>query len=240
MNHRRQMNHKVLMIVHQKTSVFGRIGSELEQRGYHLERCCPPEGDPLPPHLDNFVGTVIFGGPQSANDDHLEGIRKELDWIPIALDSKKPFLGICLGAQMLAKVLGGKVALHPDGRVEIGYIAIQSTPQGRSLFPESIHVYQWHKEGAEVPQSAVLLAEGTHFRNQAFSYEENAYGIQFHPELTMEQMERWMTKGAERLKLLGAQQPEEQRVGFQKYDKYVLAWMDNFFDHWLSAKKQAA
>lgn len=233
------MPHKILMIVHQPTSVFGRVGTELEKRGYHLQRCCVPEGDALPSSMEEFAGVVIFGGPQSANDDHLEPIRKELDWIPLALESQKPFLGICLGAQMLARVLGSKVALHPQGQVEIGYTSIEATPQGRYLFPESLHVYQWHREGAEVPQSAALLAQGHVFKNQCFSYGKKAYGIQFHPELTLERMERWMKNGAERLKLPGAQQPEAQREGFHKHDKHVVEWMENFFNHWLPEKNPA-
>ena len=57
------MSEKILMVVHQKTSVFGRVGEKLAERGYHLERCCPPEGDALPLSPDDYAGTIIFGGP---------------------------------------------------------------------------------------------------------------------------------------------------------------------------------
>ncbi len=232
------MDRKFLMIVHQKTSVFGRVGDKLAERGYDLERCCPPEGDALPPNLDGYAGTVIFGGPMSANDEHLAGIRKELDWIPTAIESQKPFLGICLGAQLLAKTLGAKVYLHPEEMVEIGYYCIKATAEGRYLFPEEIHAYQWHREGSEIPKDAVLLAESERFQNQAFSYGKQIYGIQFHTEVTLERMKVWMNKGAERLKLPGAQQPAEQIAGFHKYDPNILQWLDDFLDHWLHEKNE--
>ncbi|MBF0276789.1 MAG: gamma-glutamyl-gamma-aminobutyrate hydrolase family protein [SAR324 cluster bacterium] len=232
------MNEKFLMVVHQKTSIFGRVGDKLQERGYGLERCCPLEGDPLPSCMDDYAGTVIFGGPMSANDEELEGIRKELDWIPSAIDSQKPFLGICLGAQLLAKTLGAEVYLHPEELVEIGYYCLKSTPEGQHLFPESIYAYQWHREGLEIPKGAVLLAEGDRFRNQAFSYGENIYGIQFHVELELERMKIWMKKGAERLKLPGAQQPGEQIEGFYKYDPQILNWLDKFLDCWLAENQE--
>ena len=72
---------RILIIVHQHDSTPGRVGQLLEQRGFVLERCCPCIGDPLPSDLSRYAASVIFGGPQSANDDHLPGIRAELEWI---------------------------------------------------------------------------------------------------------------------------------------------------------------
>ena len=103
---------------------------------------------------------MIFGGPQSANDDD-EVVKREIDWIGVPLKEKKPYLGICLGAQMLAKHLGARVYKHPDGHAEVGYYPIRPTAAGRELcrdWPD--HVYQWHREGFDLPDKAVLLAEG--------------------------------------------------------------------------------
>ena len=72
----------ILLIVHQKKSVSGHIGTLLSSLGYNLDKRCPCIGDPLPQNLENFAAVVVFGGPMSANDCDMEGIKKELDFIP--------------------------------------------------------------------------------------------------------------------------------------------------------------
>ena len=103
------MRQPLLMIVHQKTSVTGRVGATLEQRGHQLHVCCPLETGDLPSQLDDYCGVLSFGGPMSANDDHLPGLRAELALLERIVAEDKPFFGICLGAQLVARVLGGKV-----------------------------------------------------------------------------------------------------------------------------------
>ena len=104
----------------------------------------------------------------SANDPD-EFVRREIDWISVPLREQRPFLGICLGAQMLAMQLGARVAPHPEGRAEIGYYPIRPTPAGLALCPHwPDHVYHWHREGFELPRGAELLAEGGDFPIQAF------------------------------------------------------------------------
>jgi GMP synthase (glutamine-hydrolysing) len=126
---------RVLMVVHQRHSNPGRVGELLVGRGGTLDRRCPNLGDPLPEDLSPYAAVVVFGGPQSANDDHLPGIRAELDWLEgTALPAALPLLGICLGAQMMARVLGARVGPHPDGLVEIGWHQVHPTAAGRDYF----------------------------------------------------------------------------------------------------------
>ena len=94
--------------------------------GYPLDMRRPRFGDALPETMRDHAGAVIFGGPMSANDDD-EFIRREIDWIAVPLKEDKPFLGICLGAQMLARALGARVFPHPEGQAEIGYYPIRPT-----------------------------------------------------------------------------------------------------------------
>src|SRR5262249_51219666 len=145
-------------------------------------------------------GCVIFGGPMSANDKD-EFVRTEIDWINVPLREHKPFLGICLGAQMLTNTLGGRVGFHPAAEVEIGYYPLLTTEAGCALgaFPD--HVYEWHREGFELPAGARLMAtsEGA-FPNQAFSYGA-AVAVQFHPEITYAQVHRWAGHNPQRLNL---------------------------------------
>ena len=122
------MRQKVLIVVHQEHSTPGRVGEFLTARGYELDRRCPNMGDPLPTDLSPYAASVVFGGPMSANDDHLPGIRAELEWLEKhALPSGRPLLGICLGGQQIARVLGARVGRHCDGLVEIGYYEIAPT-----------------------------------------------------------------------------------------------------------------
>src|SRR6516225_8651987 len=125
----------VLVVLHQETSSPGRVGNALRALGYRLDIRRPRFGDPLPDTLDAHAGAVIFGGPMSANDGD-DYVRDEIDWIKIPLREQRPFLGICLGAQMLSKQLGARVAPHPDGVAQIGYYPIRPTEAGRSLCPD--------------------------------------------------------------------------------------------------------
>ncbi len=232
----RSMPKTALLIVQQERSDPGRVGALLGGRGYALDIRCPNLEQALPPTMEGHDAVVVFGGPMSANDGHdLPGIAAELDFIPMALESGKPFLGICLGAQLLARSLGSKVTPHPDGLAEIGYARITPTEAGKRYFDGPMMVYEWHREGFDLPPAATLLAAGEAFTNQAFRYGDAAYGIQFHPEVTRPMIERWTTKAAKRLKLPGAQPREAHFSGYEKYDAGVDAWIRRFIDHLFGA-----
>ena len=173
---RSQAPRKVLLILHQAHSTPGRVGRWLRQAGYELDIRRPPIGDPLPETLRGHAGVVVFGGPMSANDGE-EWLRKEIDWLQTPLAEQKPFLGLCLGAQMLAKCLGARVFNHEDRRGEAGYYPLHPTPNADDLcearFPR--HGYHWHFDGFDLPRGAALLAQGCgNFPNQAFRYGRGA------------------------------------------------------------------
>lgn len=233
------MIHKqILIVIHQQHSSSGAIGHILREQGYHLDIRCPAHGDHLPSSLEHHEGVVVFGGPMSANDDQtLPFIRQELDWLPIVLETGKPFLGVCLGAQLLARILGGKVTLHPEGITEIGYFQIQpvecSSAQQSKYFNIPRHVYHWHEEGIELPATATKLATGDNFNTQAFRYGHNAYGVQFHPEITTGLMQKWLTLGVKMLERSGAQSREEQIENHALYGTSCLSWLEGFIPFWL-------
>ncbi len=230
----------ILIVLHQEHSTYGRVGQALRQRGFALDVRRPPLGDSLPHTMDGHSGAIIFGGPMSANDE-TEHVRREIDWIAVPLKAEKPYLGICLGAQMLARQLGARVFKHPEGHVEIGYYPIRPTELGRTFcaqWPE--HVYQWHREGLELPPDCALLAEGDVFPVQAFRYDGCAYGLQFHPDVTHAMMCRWTTRGHERLALPGAKPRSAHFQDRAVYDLAARAWLSAFLDRWLGFSTPAS
>jgi GMP synthase (glutamine-hydrolysing) len=233
------MTAPVLIVLHQEHSTPGRVGNILRKRGLSLDIRRPRFGDPLPDTLAEHAGAVIFGGPQSANDKE-DFIKREIDWISVPLQENKPFLGICLGAQMMALNLGGKVDFHEEGQVEVGYYPIRPTDEGRAicaLWPD--HVYQWHREGFDLPPGSACLAEGDTFPCQAFRHGAHAYGIQFHPEVTHAMMCKWTIRGAHRMDLPGAKQRVAHFEDRWVYDYGMQAWLSDFLDHWLRAEASA-
>lgn len=210
----------------------------LEKMGYALDICRPPLGQELPQTLCHHKAVVIFGGPMSANDNE-EYVRREIDWISVPLKENKPFFGICLGAQMLVKNLGGTVSANSDEFAEIGYYPLFSTDEGKKLLDWPKMIYQWHREGFSLPNDAVLLASGEEYPNQAFSYGKNSFGVQFHSELTLAMMHRWIVRGAHRFALNGAQPAKAHLDGRLQYDAMTQKWLSGFLDLWIGPAEQA-
>jgi GMP synthase (glutamine-hydrolysing) len=230
----------VLIVLHQEHSTPGRVGHYFQARRIPLDIRRPRYGDPLPDTLAAHSGAVIFGGPMSANDQDAF-VRAEIDWIKVPLCESKPFLGICLGAQMLARHLGAAVSAHPEGKAEVGYYPIEATPAGQSMMPAwPKAVYQWHREGFRLPAGGELLAEGEMFKTQAFRYGRAAYGIQFHAEVTHAMMCRWLMRGQARLTMPGAKSSEQHFADRLVYDFAIRRWLIDFLDRWCAFNQDAA
>lgn len=223
---------KILTVLHQEFSSAGRVGMMLNDMGYDLDIRRPPLGCELPETLEEHAGAIIFGGPMSANDNE-EYVKREIDWISVPLKENKPYLGICLGAQMLSKQLGGSVSANKEEFAEIGYYPIEPTEAGRDLMEWPEMVYQWHREGFTLPAGAELLATGEQYANQAMKVGENAYGVQFHAELTFAMMYKWTVKAEHRFSLHGAQVRREHIAGRLQHDRAVRTWLQNFLNHWV-------
>lgn len=227
---------RLLLVMQTPDADAGRFARKLRKRGYRLDYCYPLSGQALPAGMEGYAGAIVFGEPMSANDDDKQpGIRAQLNWIPEALKSGQPFLGICLGAQLLARTLGAAVRPHPTGLAEIGYFPVEPAAAGQSLFDAPLHVYHWHHEGFELPAGAELLATGAHFPHQAYRYGTNTFGVQFHPEVDETIMESWLVEGAEELHHPGAQSAAEQREHHARHDKAFDQWLEQFMDAWLQA-----
>lgn len=219
---------RILLVFNSAHGQPGRLGTVLRQYGYEFDIRRPGEGDVLPTDLSGYHLVVVFGGPMSANDDHLDNVRAILNWLPHVVASDTLYLGICLGAQLMARHLGAEIQPHPEGLTEIGYYPVQATPVGRDLFPDEMVVYHWHSEGFELPEGAELLATGPTFPHQAYHIDERIWGIQFHPEVDDESHERWLSKAGDKTDRPNGQCPDTQRAGRAKYDAAFGAWFEQF------------
>jgi GMP synthase (glutamine-hydrolysing) len=174
----------------------------------------------------------------SARDED-DYIHRELALIERALDEQAPLLGICLGGQMLARVLGARVFHDPGSTVEIGYTDVTATPAAAAWGTWPNRVYQWHREGFDLPAGAEALARSeTAFPEQAFRYGPAAFATQFHPEITWAMMNRWSGGNEIRLHLRGAQPRTDQLAEHLVNGPKVLSWLDGFLDRWLRSSNR--
>lgn len=224
------MSDSILVIAHSDWRE-GRLAPLLEAKGYRVEWRCPAKGDELPA-AGGHAAAVVLGGAQSANDPE-PFLAKECDWMRRQVDEGRRLLGICLGAQLLARALGARVAPHAEGINEIGYYPLYPTAAGSAVIPEGLHVYHWHQEGFELPGQAELLARGENFPHQAYRLSSKVYGLQFHPEVTQAVAAAWVKSAPEHLSRPGAQAAEHQLALGERFDAPLHGWFDHFLDRWL-------
>ncbi len=165
----------------------GKIADWALGRGYTLSGTRLYSGEALPV-TDSFDWLVVMGGPMSVNQDKAHPwLTVEKRFINLALEQNKTVIGICLGAQLLASVLGAKV--FPNKYREIGWWPVKLTREGAGhpftqKLPGRFTPFHWHGETCDLPRGAVNLAESEACAHQLFAYGPKALGIQFHLEMT--------------------------------------------------------
>jgi len=166
------------------------------------------------PEMEGFDAFIAGGTPLSANAVERHAFLKdELALLERVVRSGRPFLGVCFGGQLLARVLGAGVRRSPVR--EIGGAEVELTPEGRASpllrgFPDRLPVFQWHADAFDVPGGAVLLARGTDCPNQAFGC-GRAFGLQFHLETTADEAAVWADEYDSELAALGRSKQEVVR-----------------------------
>ncbi len=187
---------KILVFQHVPYEILGTLNELFKSHGFRIKYVNFGRYPDAVPSLDGYHGLVVLGGPMSVYD--LVGhphLAVEVDVIRQALERGIPILGICLGAQLLARALDAEVT--PNGDKEIGWYDVSMTDAGRedpmfAHFEASERIFQWHGDTFAIPTGATHLASSPLCRNQAFRYGEHAYGLQFHLEVDAPMIERWL------------------------------------------------
>lgn len=162
------------------------------------------------PQQEDFDMLVVMGGPMGIYDeaDH-PWLRDEKQFVRQSVDAGKPVLGVCLGSQLLADVLGAKV--YANRHKEIGWFPVRFDPE---LYDGELVVCHWHGDTFDLPEGAVRLAESAACKNQAYRFGDRVYGLQFHLEMTPSSVEGMIAAcGQELVKAEWVQGAEEMRNG---------------------------
>ncbi|WP_158284755.1 glutamine amidotransferase-related protein [Oricola cellulosilytica] len=230
------MNNSIIVIEHWAVAEpdFGR--QHLAARGYDVRVVEPWRGAILPELTGEETGVMLMGGPQYVTAlDEAPYLVDEMRFAEAAMAKNVPLVGVCLGSQMIAHVLGARVGNHPDGAMAMGYYNVAPTDEGRRYIPDGMKVLAGNSQGWDMPSGVTALAHGELFANQAFQAGETTIALQFHPEVTRKILDQWQTEFADSIGRLGTHSIEEQDAGFDEYDQALKAWYMGFLDRWFGA-----
>ena len=195
---------RVLSVVHDPAVTGG--GGLFEQvvleRGDHLDRWVVAEGDAAPGDPSHWDAVMVFGGAMHPDQDaEHPWLQGEVAFIERAVEAGVPTIGVCLGAQLLARAAGAWIG--PAGSAEVGWFSVELNDDGATdpvigVLPRRVDAFQWHYYTFELPEGAVELARSEAVR-QAFRLGERAWGIQFHAEVDRRMLDRWFREGAAEL-----------------------------------------
>jgi GMP synthase (glutamine-hydrolysing) len=188
---------KILVFQHVPYEPLGTLDPLLKEAGFRIRYVNFGRDPQVRPSLDGYAALIVLGGPMSSDQiDTFPNLRTEVEMISQAVERDMSVLGICLGAQLLARALGGSV--RRNAMREIGWYDVELTAAGRSdpvlsTFAASQRVFQWHEDGIALPPDSVHLARSPASEVQAFRCGEHAYGLQFHLEVDSSLIDRWLT-----------------------------------------------
>lgn len=187
---------KILVCQHVPHELLGTLNPLLKSHGFRIRYVNFGRHPREQPDLDGYDGLIILGGPMCVDETHEHPhLLTETKLIEKAILRDLPVLGICLGAQLIAKTLGAPVRRNPVP--EIGWYDVAATTAARvdPLFKhchKAEKIFQWHRDTFELPDGCIHLAESATCKNQAFRFGKHVYGFQFHLEVDEPMIERWL------------------------------------------------
>jgi GMP synthase-like glutamine amidotransferase len=224
---------KIHCLAHVPFEDAANIGRWAKLRGHSLTYTHFFKEETLPP-LERVDMLTIMGGPMNVYEhDVYPWLAAEKQFIRQAIDAGKKIVGVCLGAQLLADVLGGRVTAN--AHKEIGWHTVTLTPQAAqskvfSALPPELQVFHWHGDTFSLPPGAVHLASSAACENQAFQVGETVLGLQFHMEYTKESIEKMLKFCADELvEAPTIQTPEQIRDGYGTIAQNT-AWLYTLLD----------
>lgn len=187
---------KILVCQHVAHELLGTLNPLFKEAGFRIRYVNFGRYPEIQPSLKDYFGLVILGGPMNVDEaEKYPHLAYEIKLIEEAIVREIPVLGICLGAQLIAKTLGGIVTKNPEK--EIGWCDVSLTPEGKNdpllrHFQKNEKLFQWHEDAFSLPKGCVPLATSGLCMNQAFRYGSKVYGFQFHLEVDERIIERWL------------------------------------------------
>ncbi len=238
MQSQRRDRKPILVIEHASFVHLAALRAVLEKSGLPFWEIRPYRGDVFP-ELSEISGVLSLGGPMGANDEAEHSwIPTELSFLKQAVEAKIPTIGICLGAQMMAKALGSSV--ERADQAEVGWHPLNLSEEGRRdpLFKDlegsPTEVYQWHQDTFFLPPGATLLASSPLCPRQAFRIGMHAYGVQFHPEADPALIEEWLNQPDDSLAPTSDEERrahlENTQVGLTTHARLLSKFIE-FFDN---------
>ena len=208
---------------------LGTFREAFEKRGISVEELKAYEGEL--PKTEDFDVLVVLGGPMGVyEEEKYPFLKEEKELIKKAISEGKKVFGICLGAQLIADALGGKVFKGEWGK-EIGWKPIYPQDHLEILYRDEITVFHWHGDTFELPDNAVRMASSQMYKNQAFRVGNQAVGLQFHLEVEPEGIEKWID--AYRDELLSENIPPEEIKSKPENWKKLKIYGDVFVEYFL-------
>lgn len=229
-------NEKAIAIVHTDQSCPGAVGVMLHRQFKRVQVIRPACGDRLP-DVGTIAGpVVVFGGPMGVHDvPRLDWLAMELDWIGQCIARGVRMVGVCLGAQLIARSSGHGIVSCADGALECGYYPIQA--EGGVAMPQ--WAYQWHRNGivpsagARLPMQVLARSEWTRgVAVQAFRV-GSAMGLQFHPEVTTATIRRWIARDWVDLGRPGCRPAHQHLADHARHMPAMRQWVDEDLSQWL-------
>ncbi|NYJ18241.1 type 1 glutamine amidotransferase [Glaciibacter psychrotolerans] len=235
---------KILVVEHEANAGIGLVGERIRAAGIEIDVVGPEAGHDIPLAAEGYAGVVVLGGtPGPTDDDDATWLPRVRALISDSLETETPFLGICLGAQLLAVVAGGVVAgVRKGSEIGLSELALTAHAADDPLLhdlPSELHAMQWHSlEVHELPPGSTSLCSSDRCPNQAFRVGESAWGLQFHLEALAATAEEWARHDSADLQDAGLSRSQVIEPMRQREAELRQVW-STVADRWVNVVQSA-